>query len=205
MIAYIPFSVSAAPTLLKISGAWDLEFNVLDLLLGREFWISPRLSFKPFTGMKFSWNEQQLTVSSHSNVSSNYLRYIMKIKQMGVGLTGGLNTSYYMWNKWSIYGNFALSGMFNSISTLRKNYFTNSSVSNVLDINSHGSNNDVTAIVESGLGLRFETCFSHYKWLLEAGWETQVWLDQAVFMLMNDAPPGNLSMQGLTIKSGFWF
>jgi hypothetical protein len=41
---------------------------------------------------------------------------------------------------------------------------------------------------------------------LAAGWETQVWFNQNNFIfLMNNNAPGNLSLQGFTLKAGFAF
>jgi len=208
MIAYIPFQQNPAgvTSLSSASGAWGLRFNVLDLLLGREFWLSPRLSMKPCAGLKFSWNAQDFNVAMQYATGVTSVKYDMDLSQFGVAMTGAINTSYYLWKHWSIYGNFALSGMWNRIHSLRQNYYTSGGIT-TLDVNTKSSTHDVTPILEMGLGMRFDTCFSQdrYKWLLEAGWESQIWSNQAAFELMNDTSPGNLSMQGLTLKTGFWF
>jgi hypothetical protein len=210
MIAYVPFQQNISPVgvvpLSSASGAWGLRFNVLDVLLGREFWLSPRFSMKPAAGLKLSWNKQDFNVAMHYAAGGSIVNYDMDVSQFGVAMTGAINTAYYLWQHFSVYGNFALSGMWNRIHSLRQNYFTSGGLT-TLDVNTKGSTHDVTPILEMGLGVRFDTCFSQdrYKWLLEAGWEAQVWSNQAAFELMNDTAPGDLSMQGLTVKTGFWF
>jgi hypothetical protein len=192
-------------------GNWRLHLNVLDLELGRDFWISKRLSLRPFTGMKFSWNTQHFNVLNSNIVAPPAsVEYAMKVKQDGVGIRGGFNSAFFLANKWSIYGDLALTAMFNTLHSHRENnvvFLDGDSV--VTQTRTKGHLNTVSGILEMGLGLRFETCFSKnsYKYMLEAGWETQVWFDQAAFAFLNNASshPGNLSMQGLTIKTGFWF
>jgi hypothetical protein len=66
---------------------------------------------------------------------------------------------------------------------------------------------DVTPVLELGIGLFFEWPFHNedYMFQLEAGWENQIWFDQNQFLALETLTPGNLSMQGLTIKALFAF
>lgn len=200
-------------------GTWSLHFNVLDLELGRDFWISKSLSIRPFTGMKFSWLTQNFDVFNAYSKTDNATQpiryeYAMKAKQDGVGMRGGCNSAFFMTPQWSIYGDLALSAMFNALHSNRENHCTfktgvDNTLKEVKQTRTRGHLHTVSSVVEMGLGLRFETFFNnnHYKYLLEAGWEAQVWFDQAAFAFLSNSSthPGNLSMQGLTIKTGFWF
>lgn len=212
MITYNSSSTEGTTELAE--AAWKLHFNVLDLELGRDFWISKRLSLRPFTGMKFSWNTQHFNVVNLNSAPVSGIpakvEYLMKVKQDGVGIRGGFNSAFFLASKWSIYADLALTAMFNTLHSHRDNNVQATTTSDVVhQTHTKGHLNTVSSILEMGLGLRFETCFSQnrYKYMLEAGWETQVWFDQAAFAFLNNASshPGNLSMQGLTIKTGFWF
>ncbi len=43
-------------------GKWELDFNVVDLELGRNFFISPCLQLRPYFGLKGTWQKQQMDV-----------------------------------------------------------------------------------------------------------------------------------------------
>ncbi len=220
-------ATNACPEAILISceGAkWKLNsFNVLDLEMGRDFYISKFLTMRPFGGLKFSWMRQKykvdyddvLFVGDQSGTpSSNIVIPIgsdvnmsFKQKQFGVGLRAGMNTAWYFCKWLGAYGDFAMTGLWNHFKEKRK-----------VDVDaltgSWNSENikdkvyDVTAVLEIGLGLFFDWRFSNdaYMLTLAAGWETQVWFNQNNFIyLMNNNAPGNLSFQGFTLKAGFAF
>jgi len=88
--------------------SWKMQFNALDLELGRNFWISKFLTLRPFVGMKFSWIEQSFR-HKHRNIFSqgntlaavpvfaletdNTFSSHNKMDQFGVGMRSGLNTA----------------------------------------------------------------------------------------------------------------
>lgn len=199
---------------------WSLHFNVLDLELGRNFWISKWLTLRPFVGMKFSWIDQDFDVE-YENLqfqvlgvpTGSEIEMDMDLDQSSVGLRAGLNTAWYMWKKWSIYGDFAISGIWNDFDSSRKDRYEvptgqvpgfEQTVYNV-----HRDSHRVTAVLEWGLGLRFETAFHNddFMFMLQAGWEEQIWFDQNQFITTPIAaqPSTDLNFEGLTIKAGFYF
>jgi hypothetical protein len=185
------------------SGEWSLNFNVLDFEIGRNFWISKRITFRPHLGMKFSWMEQHFNIEGFNfdgTTADNQFK--MKQTQFGVGVRTGLDTAYYFDSKWAIYGDFGVTGLYNYFKESRHDY-TGDTLENTVSQRPQF----LTTVVELDLGLRFETIFSkgRYKYLLQAGWETQMWFDQEQFIRFTDHNPGNLSLSGLTIKTGFWF
>lgn len=191
------------------SGSWSLHFNVLDGELGRNFWISKWLTLRPFIGMKFSWNDQKLNVNylgtNFPTDTDNY--YLsMKLDQWAVGLRSGMNTAFYMCNKWAIFGEFAVSGLWNDFDASRKDTFQTPLTAVVLN-NVKKNNSRLTAVIEWALGFRFETAFHNDDYMFQAqvGWEQQLWFDQNQFVLFPNSSASNLTFQGLTVKAGFWF
>jgi hypothetical protein len=187
-----------------MEGAWSLAFNALDFEMGRNFYISKKLTFRPHLGLKFSWMTQEYDVSGFDALDiTNLSNFIdMKQDQFGVGVRTGLDTAYCFDSKWSIFGDFGISGMYNYFDAHRSGYVDSTLVSRNTE-----KTQFVTTVVEMDLGLRFATIFSKgkYKYLLQAGWETQVWFDQNQFLYYAQGKGGNLSLSGLTIKTGFWF
>ena len=201
-------------TVTSASANWKMNLNVLDIELGRNFWISKWLTLRPFTGMKFSFNSQKFGVSysGPSNDTTNLgLLFLgdtvglnMRINQFGVGLRSGLNTGWYFSKDWSIFGDFALTGLWNYFHSKRHDTITPPTV-NIDNVKKHTSR--VTAVFEWALGLRFETAWHNddYMFMIEAGWEQQLWQDQNQFIFFPTGATGDQTFQGLTVKAGFYF
>jgi hypothetical protein len=195
--------------LLSTTGEWGFKMNVLDLEMGRNFWISKRLTLRPHIGMKFSWLKQDWDVSStdlHNDEIGSHT-HDFDLSEFGVGVRGGVNTAFYLWNKWSIFGDLDVTALWNDFKSSRKDTHTLDDVTST-PLNIHYHPFTVTTVLEMALGLRFETIFSkgRYMYMLQAGWEEQIWFNQGQFInLSSPNAIGNLTMEGLTIKTGFWF
>lgn len=198
---------------------WNLNFNVIDLELGRNFWISKRLTLRPFVGLKFDWTTQKFhveyedLVDTSNDFSTNLsdgddINIKMHQDQWAAGLRTGLNTSWYMWNHWTIFGDFALSGMVNDFNVKRTDTFDTAVFGEYIQNHVKRKAQPVTAVLEFALGLRFETTWHHddYMFQLQAGWEEQIWFGQNQFIFFPNGSGGaDLSFQGLTVKAAFWF
>jgi len=204
---------------------WNLNsFNVLDLELGRDFYVSKFLTLRPFAGLKFSWMHQKYkvkysdilfvgdqggqpssltTIPLGSNVDLEF-----KQKEFGVGLRFGMDTAWYFCKWLGAYGDFAVTGLWNHFKERRE---VEVHTPAGLEYDSERIRDkvyDVTGVLEVGLGLFFEWtfCKDAYMFNLAAGWETQVWFNQNnMIFLMNNNAPGNLSFQGFTLEAGFAF
>jgi hypothetical protein len=194
---------------------WSLNFNVLDLELGRNFWVSKNLTLRPFIGMKFDWMTQDFDVTyddlsdaDGALIEGDDYKLDFDQKQWAVGLRAGLNSAYYMWTEWCIFGELAASGMLNDFDSSRKDKF--SSVESDLNyVQNHVArdSHSVSAVLEWSLGLRYEHMFHNDDFLfsLQAGWEQQIWFNQNQFVFFQNSGPADLSLQGLTIKAAMYF
>jgi len=207
MDAGTPVSITPSQT----NGKWSLDFNVLDVEMGRNFWISQWLTLRPHFGMKFSWNEQKFIVNyldiQDDDFSGEGIRLTDKNNQFGVGIRAGLDTAWYFAQKWCLFGEFAATGLWNDFDVSNKQTLNTGSASFV-NMNTHEENFSVTGVLELALGLRFETAFSNdnYLFMLQAGWEQQIWFDQnRFFSPLTSQSPENLTLEGLTVKAGFDF
>jgi Legionella pneumophila major outer membrane protein precursor len=199
----------------EAEATWNLHLNALDFELGRNFWISKWLTLRPFAGMKFNWTEQKFNVgfedvTNNSIPAENGSNIYMKMDQdqWAVGLRAGLDTTWYMAKKWAIYGDFALNGMLNDFDVTRKDRIHRTGGVSFTQANVDRTAHYVTAILEWALGLRFETAFHNddYMFMMQAGWEEQIWFGQNQFVFFaNNNSGGDLSFQGLTVKAGFYF
>jgi hypothetical protein len=208
---------NAGPEALLIDEAayWRLKFNVLDLELGRSYYFTLR----PFAGMKFSWIKQRykvkyydvMVVGDEESTPENPTHVIplgsnIKLKfaqkEFGVGLRAGLDANWYF-SKWiGIYGDFAMTGLWNRFKEQRQDEINTPEGTEYLSACIKDKIYDVTALFEVGLGLFLEWEFGRtYTLQIAAGWENQVWFNQNNFIfLMNNKAPGNLSLQGFTLS-----
>lgn len=51
----------------EVSGEWELEFDMLDTVLGRPFYQGTRLTVSPYGGLRALWIEQELEIKIHGN------------------------------------------------------------------------------------------------------------------------------------------
>lgn len=204
---------STVPTLSDEAEAkWSLHFNVLDFELGRNFWISQWLTLRPHFGLKFSWLDQDYNVeyegivSTDGSINGSNVKSRNDVDQFGVALRTGLDSAWYMWKKWCIFGEFAISGMWNDFDIKRKDK-THTAAGSFTTLDTKFSSHPITAVIEWALGLRFETTFHNddYLFMLQAGWEEQLWFNQNQFFNPLSQSPQDLSFAGLTIKAGFDF
>lgn len=116
-------STGGQPTIFvgeRATGSWDLHFNVIDLELGRNFYLSQYLTMRPHIGFKGTWQDQDMTFKYYAQNSFQLENggagggnlpvtgpYQAKGKTYtwGIGVRGGLNVAYYMAKSWSLYGN----------------------------------------------------------------------------------------------------
>ncbi len=195
----------------RSTAEWSLHFNALDLELGRNFWISQWLTLRPHFGMKFSWIDQEYDLK-FDNVGgsiilegSNYRMYNDQ-DAFAVGLRGGLDAAWYLWRKWCIFGELAISAMWNDFDIKRKDKALTED-GNYTSLRLSRNSHTVTGVLELALGLRFETTFHNddYLFRLQAGWEEQIWFDQNQFFAYFDNATKNMTFEGLTLKTGFDF
>jgi hypothetical protein len=214
---WLPSEVGPIAVLMSDESArWKLHFNVLDIELGRNFYISKRLTMRPHFGMKFSWIKQHYDVGYDDILYSNSTTVIplassvaldFSQKQFGVGIRTGLNTAWYFTKMFAIYGDFAVSGLWNRFRDKRIDTVTAASGASYNSFDIKDKVRDVSAVIELGLGFRFEMgfCNDDYLLQLEAGWEDQIWFDQNQFITVEHLSPKKLSLEGLTVKAGLYF
>lgn len=194
---------------------WDLHFNMFDLELGRNYYISTYLTLRPHVGLKGGWINQDYSVRYRANISSvedDNWRIRNDQDYWGVGIRAGLDTAWYFITNFCLYGDFALTGMWSSFDVdrrdTRENLATVTTPTRIAIINTQNDFHSVKPVLEFGLGLRYETWFSNndYHFAIQAGWEEQIWISHNQLLhLMEESAHGDLSLQGLTLKVRFDF
>ena len=206
MTTVTPGTPASLMALESAKAKWKLRFNAVDLELGRGFYLSHFLVFKPFIGMKYAWIDQKYKIFYTAFESTTTLGIREKQDFWGLGLRGGLNTEWHFKRNWSIYGSIAVSELYCLFVNKRRDTEGGATpgVAYFVKNNAHS----IKPVLEMVAGVRYETffCNDRYQLFFQAGWEEQIWFDQN--QLIDDGVRygrGDLVFQGLDIKAGFSF
>ena len=184
----------------------EFQFNIIDAEMGRNFFISKRLTLRPHFGIKACRMFEKTNISEKGTTLVKETSLNFKQTLSGLGVRAGINTVWHMTRTFGFYGDVALSTLWSA--------FYNKSVSKTTsddETTTHSIQNksqSILPIVEAGIGLTYMTWFNddNYQLYAKAGWEQQAWIDynhNAITGLPNNT--GILSIQGVTIKAGFAF
>ncbi len=191
--------------------SWHLNYNLLDLELGRSFWVGKHLSIRPFFGGRAAWIDQALKIRYRFNIAPEITTKTRVENDFeGGGIRAGLDTRFALLHGWSFYGLASFSllyGHFDCDFHLKENHIL---VAKSDDDFHNGISNSQLAF-----GIRWDTYFSRLRYHLGlyAGWEQNIWFginkmnrfDQNLQMGSLEKNNGNLSLQGGTFGARFDF
>lgn len=206
---YFIEDVVGAVTISKESSVWRQHFNVIDFELGRNFFISRRLTLRPHFGLKTGWIHEnwKLKFTTEDKLAVDLEKRRQKF--WGIGTRAGLDTVWHFSKNWGLYGDIAATAMWSDFHIKAKDRTTIiGSATFPKPVNTLKTRQVLTKIIpvfETNIGLTYMYWFNKDEYLLQfsAGWEEQIWLDFNNFV--DFSRTGNLSVHGLTVKAGFAF
>jgi hypothetical protein len=197
-----------------------LKLNMIDLDLGREFFVSKWMTLRPFIGLRNAWIYQTVqsnyqspsftsipvynpTTNVYSKAQNNY---------WGLGLHSGLNSQWGLGAGLSFFGNasFSIINGFFKLNDYQTNNLSNGAHNDF--VTNKNTVHTQRVIAELATGLRWETMFAddgaHFQ--VQAGWEQLMFFGQNQFSNFFGSLPsaagnyfanqGDLSMQGWTLS-----
>ncbi len=197
-------------TFAKATARWNNDFNVIDLELGRNYFISQFLTLRHHVGFKGTWQEQHFHLKELFDIGGNNPLVLWKMKNdmnyWGVGIRTGLNTAWHFVKWFGIYGDLSLSALWSNFDINRKDTRLDSTQESTPITLAYFDNDYRTlkGVIEWDLGLRFDIWWSsdRYHFSLQAGWEEQVWINHNQLIRKNEeAAHGDLIFQGLNVKA----
>jgi hypothetical protein len=201
--AFWGFTMTETEDFLSGELHWTIKFNMFDWDLGRGFWISKKLSMRPFIGLKggfidqfiyTNWQNPTLLIASTENLKQNF---------WGLGPRGGITSKWVLGNVskyyFSLFEDFAVGflwGHWKFKDHLYDNLLTN--------VRIRTANRNFGALMfQSLIGLQldfnFRQNFSHFTFKL--GYEIQDWFN--AYQLFDDDTGGHnndLILQGLNLN-----
>lgn len=192
---------------------WKQAFYVVDLELGRKFFISRALTLRPNFGVKFACIKQSVnaeygllsgTLPLDATPAPSMASFDSDQKMWGVGVRAGLGTVWYFTKYLGLYGDVAASAIWSDFksSTAEVNQ-----PGSVTTFNTEEKTRAITPIFEISAGLRFQYWFddNRCQFYAQGGWEQQVWTNFNHIPNQNLTRNGDFTLQGLTAKVGFAF
>ncbi len=223
--AFAPF-IGETTTTRTAKAKWRLNYNEFDLLLGRDFYISPKLQLRPFIGLKGGWQIQHLNTQWNLNDDAGVLgtwelaEYKSRNKTFfwNLGPQLGLDTAWLFNKNFSVFGNVSTGALYSEFTYQRQDFATTQgsadeaeNVANFQTINNREKTKPITPVIELCLGVRYEVLFKddHYRFRVQAGWENQIWFSTNKLQEISNRElnfrNGNLNLQGLTLDIRFDF
>lgn len=102
----------------------DFQYNVLDINLGRNFFLRKTFSMHPFIGVRGAKIDERTNTSWTGSVTSDF-HYKSSNDVWGVGILGGTEARWHFDSNWSLFGSFLgslLYGWYDVDTTIRQNY-----------------------------------------------------------------------------------
>lgn len=216
---WIPTTVGGGDTQ-HASAHWRLGYDVVDLELGRSFYLSKALSARPFVGLRAALIDQHVRFhyeDVHLLADPNLFDMNTRVKNAYIagGLRAGTDLNFRVNQHWSFFGAGSASLVYGEFDVKLGFQFPGQDLGPFkLGYKSHFYRTQ--ANVEGAIGLQWETGYSHgrYHLTILACYEFVQWFNQnqllkvlapALFtpaFLSND---GDLGLQGGTVSARFDF
>ena len=109
--------VTTGDTLTKAVANWKVRYNDIHLELGKMLCLSPRLKLRVHGGLQGSWIDQNYDVDYTRATSGNLDKMRQKQNYWGIGLRGGMQTSWYFVDSFSLFADVSLAGLWSELKT----------------------------------------------------------------------------------------
>jgi hypothetical protein len=194
------------------SASWLLHFNNINFEVEKNFLIYKDLVLHPHFGLQGSWQIEHFNalyvVNSTTSLStvngSNSLKFEQKF--WGVGPRIGLDGTWQCCNHFGLFANTGLSALWSRFNDHATSYDTNATAgyTNVEISNQYNRFNTLIPVTQLLIGAQTDWTFNdRYRFLLQAGWETQMWF----FMNQHSSTIADISLnlQGFTLRAALDF
>ncbi len=186
---------------------YDFDYQAIDLDLGRSYFVSESLSFRPNCGIKTAWIDQEQTVryTGGTHLGGNTVQVKDLCDFWGLGPKAGVDSKWYLGNGFSIFGNLTAGLLFGKFDVDHKQTLSYTPEGDVkLSANRHA----FSPTAQFQLGLRYERYLNNNAQHIGIGlgYEGQYWWRQNQMLVADHGFPAShtrfsddASMYGLTL------
>lgn len=202
-------------TQLGVSSAksnYSLDFYNIDLELGRHYYVSEKLSFRPFVGVKNAWIDQHQVVRyTGGSLSQNSAHVNDSCEYWGIGARTGVNSKWHLLDGWYLKGMLSGAVLYGFFDIEHREKVTPSKQDRIkLDDNKHR----FAPMVQWRFGIGWGTYFNCKENYLDLGvdYEGMYWWRQNQMLkvyeyssLRYDNYSEDISLHGLTFTAKLYF
>lgn len=201
------------------SATWKMNFNAMNIDLGRAFYVSNALALRPYFGSETTWINRWLAVNYGPTDPAVALpntpgKYRGRANWWGTGPKVGMNSKWYLaCTNFHMMSNFGLSLLYGKGNTTAMTNQADSGVLNAQGVDLKETCWTVVPHMQLLVGLGWESCFccDRYFFSISAGWELNEFWHLRSFMFPAGGATAAFSwgesvfMQGLTVRTQFEF
>ena len=198
-------------------GIYDLDYDVVDLIVGYDLCSGECFDLSMFGGLKFAFIDQELeTLYSSSTTiegeSNNYDQANLRSNMDAYGLQFGVNSDYNIWRCVDLYGLFSFD-LFAANFDRSFKYITTTDGGSTTTTHANLTADcwDIVSAINLGVGLKYHVPNCYFKCVdatLSIGYEFHQWLNHPGFMkytnesgeITFDHSLQSLSFDGLVIS-----
>lgn len=206
----------------RAKSQYDVDYQAVDLELGRDYYVSSKISLRPHWGLKTAWidleQSTRYTGGNPTGQNGEILglgRNTVHVKEYsdfwGLGPRTGIDTRWYLGEGFSIFGNIAGALLYGYFEVDHKERYTPVEDARV---RLHADRHAFSPTVQYQLGLRYDTYFHEmkYHFAIGLGFEGQYWWRMNQMLKIDDAVAfkyerysEDMSLYGLTLDLKFEF
>jgi len=176
---------------------YNIDYQAVDVELGRDYYVSSTLSLRPFWGLKTAWiDQEQKTHYTGGDPTVNQGIHLLGLQGntvhvkedcdfWGLGPRTGINSRWYMGNKLSIFGNVSGALLLGHFDVDHKERY--SAVGDAR-IRLHANRHAFAPMVNFELGMRYDTYLNNDRNHLGigVGFEAEYWWRQNQMLKIDD-------------------
>ena len=154
-------------------GNWRLYYNILDLEMGRAFWVGKHFSLRPFFGIRGAWIDQRFKVEYDlTTAPSTDLHLKAESDFEGGGIRAGFDARFALLGGWSFYGIASASMLYGFYDCDFREKWESVKIAVSKD-----KFHQAASTAQLALGIRWDgyTHNDRYHFGLYAGWEQNIW------------------------------
>ncbi|HRW58691.1 MAG TPA: Lpg1974 family pore-forming outer membrane protein [Chlamydiales bacterium] len=146
-----------------LDASWTTKYDMIDLELGRPYYLGTHLTVNPFFGGRFGWLRQKLNVNYNKSAANPFVSKNKSTSWL-LGPRAGFDGNWIFGHGFRLIGNAAGSIFYQKIKTAHKD--TNSS--DVITQRAKVDEGYYNPYAEIGVGLGWGTYFSNNSWHFDA-------------------------------------
>ncbi len=191
---------------------YDLDLYTLDLELGKHYFVSEQLSFRPFVGLKNAWIDQKQVIRYTGGVLEGNTAHVKDdCEYWGIGARAGINSKWHLGDGWYLGGLFSAALLYGFFDIEHREKVTPNRQDRIsLEDNKHR----FIPMVQWRFGLGYGSYFNQKENYIDVGiaYEGMYWWRQNQMIkvyeytaLRYDNFSEDLSMHGITFSARLYF